>query len=476
MMRRHAALLLALLLPAGCTVGPDYVRPDVATPANWRVPPQEATAIADLQWWRAFDDPVLDALVAEALANNHDLRIAVARVEEYAAWLGITRSQAFPQIGYGAGASRRDAGSNVPGGTGGDLFEATLNLGWEIDIWGRIRRASEAARADLLAAEANRHAVILSLAAAVATGYVQLRNLDRQLAIARETVKSRSESVRLFEIKFKGGVISALELAQVRSEYEQAAVRVPALERQIALQENALSVLLGRNPGPIERGAPATGLNLPPVPAGLPSDLLVRRPDIQAAEQNLIAANARIGVARARYLPTFSLTGLFGQASPELGTLFDSASNHWSIGAGLLGPLFTGGRVRSEVAVSEAVQRQALENYLKTIQTALREVDDALVSVTKRRAELAARGRQVKALRTYAEKARARYDEGYVSYIEVLDAERRLFDAELLEVQARADLYAALVSLYKAMGGGWRAPTPQPAVNTPEQQDTAPRL
>ncbi len=471
-MIRRALLPLFVALAAGCTVGPDYVRPDIDTPEHWRVPVTEAETIADTAWWRAFGDPVLDALIDEALRNNRDLRIAAARVDEYAAYLGITRSEFFPQVGYGAGASRREAGADVPGGASGDLFEATLNLGWEIDLWGRIRRASEAARADLLAAEASRHAVILSLAAAVATGYVQLRNLDRQLEIARETVKSRAQSVRLFELKFRGGVISELELAQVRSEYEQAAVRVPALERQIALQENALSVLLGRNPGPIERGKPADGLHLPPVPAGLPADLLTRRPDVQAAEQVLISANARIGVARARYLPTISLTGVFGQASDELGALFDSGANHWTIGAGILGPLFTGGRVRSEVAASEAIQRQMLERYLAAIQTAFREVDDALVSVARRRDELAARGRQVAALRMYAKKARARYNEGYVSYIEVLDAERRLFDTELLEEQARADLYAALVSLYKAMGGGWSATPPAPP-NPPGETEPA---
>ena len=286
--------------------------------------------------------------------------------------------------------------------------------------------------------------------------------------------------MRLFELKFGGGVISELELAQVRSEYEQAAVQVPALERRIALQENALSVLLGRNPGPIERGKPADGLRLPPVPTGLPADLLTRRPDVQAAEQVLISANARIGVARARYLPNISLTGVFGQASPELGALFSSGTSHWSIGAGILGPLFTGGRVRSEVAASEAIQRQMLERYLAAIQTAFREVDDALVSVARRRDELAARGRQVAALRMYANKARARYDEGYVSYIEVLDAERRLFDTELLEVQARADLYAALVSLYKAMGGGWTATSlgpsgeTEPAAAAPVSQEETP--
>ncbi len=471
-MNRALPLLLLLLL-AGCTVGPDYRRPDIEMPDAWRVAPTEASAIANARWWQHFGDPVLDELIETALHNNRDLRIAAARVDEYAARLGVTRSALFPQLDYGAGASRREAGSGVPGGSSGTLYEATLNLGWELDIWGRIRRASEAARADLLAAEEGRRAVILSLVSAVATGYVQLLNLDRQLAIARDTVKSRAESVRLFELKYRGGVISELELAQVRSEYEQAAVQVPSLARQIALLENALSVLLGRNPGPIPRGRTLDELRLPPVPAGLPSDLLLRRPDIRAAEQRLIAANARIGVARARYLPTLSLTGLFGQSSAELDNLFASAGNLWQIGAGMVGPLFTGGRLESEVAASEAVRRQLLETYLDAIQTAFREVNDALVSVVRRREELAARGRQVAALRMYANKARARYNEGYVSYIEVLDAERRLFDIELLYEQNRADLYAALVSLYKAMGGGWiEAVDPLHPAAAPEADDS----
>ena len=445
-------LLLATLLIGGCAIGPDYVRPEADIPEAWRVPADEAASIANIAWWKAFGDPVLDELIETALLNNKDLRIAAARVEEFAARVGITRADAFPIIGYGANGAR---GETTPGSGTRDLYSATLNLGWELDVWGRIRRGTEAARAELLAAEEGRRTVILTLVTAVATSYVQMRNLDRQLEIARSTLASRAESVRLFEIKLRGGVISELELAQVRSEYEQAAVRVPALERQIALQENALSILLGRNPGPVARGKSADELRLPEIPPGIPSDVLMQRPDVRGAEQRLIAANARIGVARAAWFPTISLTGLLGQTSSDLSDLFSSSSTVWNVGAGALGPIFEGGRIKAQIRVSEAQQRQALQEWLRAIQTAFREINDALISAEKRREELDAQERQVAALRIYSEKARTRYDEGYVSYIEVLDAERRLFDAELQYEQGRAELYAALINVYKAMGGGW---------------------
>jgi multidrug efflux system outer membrane protein len=284
---------------------------------------------------------------------------------------------------------------------------------------------------------------------------VTLRQLDRQLEVSRETLESRAESLRLFEVKFTGGVVSELQLAQVRTEYEQAAAAIPPLERRIALTENALSVLLGRNPGAIPRGKGIDQLIQPPVPEGVPSMLLARRPDIRAAEQNLIAANARIGVARAQYFPTISLTGLFGYASEQLGEVLQNSANLWNIGGSALGPIFTGGGISGQVRASEAVQRQALVAYLQTVQTAFREVDDALVSVQKSREQLVAEGRRVAALAEYARLAKLRYDEGYASYIEVLDAQRFLFDAELQYVAVQGDVYASLVSTYKAMGGGW---------------------
>jgi multidrug efflux system outer membrane protein len=454
-MSKLAVLFIALATVSGCTVGPDYVRPEVDTPDDWRFSIEDASGTVNALWWEQFEDPALDALILDALENNKDVRIAAARVEEFAARVDITRAGFYPQIGYD-GAAGRDKTS--PGGGSSrinDSYLAALNVGWELDVWGRIRRATEAARAQLLAEEEIRRSVILTLVSSVASSYINLRSLDYQLEIARRTLESRGKTVELFEIQFEGGVVSELEVAQVRSEYEQAAVRIPSLERQIALQENALSILLGHNPGTIPRGKTINDFSLPQVPAGIPSELLARRPDIQRAEQDLIAANAQIGVARSQYFPTISLSGLFGYASDELSDLLQSSSEIWGIGADALGPVFTGGRISSQVRASEAVQRQLLVGYAQTVQTAFGEVDDALISSVKRQEELMAQGRQVAALQDYARYAQIRYDEGQVSYIEVLDSERRLFDAELLLAQSMNDMYASYVALYKAMGGGW---------------------
>jgi len=478
------AVSLLVLSLVGCTVGPDYVRPQVDSPDTWRVDYRAAADVSNLHWWRQFQDPVLDDLIDIALKENKDVRIAAARVLEFAARVDIFRSGFFPQIGYQGDASRNRASREVFGGVstgdrGYNNYAVAANLSWELDLWGRIRRATEAARADLLVEEENRRTVILSLVSAVATSYVTLRQLDRQLEVSRETRDVRAESLRLFEVKFKGGVVSELELAQVRTEYEQAAAAIPPLERQIALSENALSILLGRNPGPIPRGKSIDELIQPPVPEGIPSTLLARRPDIRAAEQNLIAANARIGVARAQYFPTISLTGLFGYASEQLGDLLQGSANLWNIGGSALGPVFTGGGISGQVRASEAVQRQALVSYLQTVQTAFREVDDALISVQKSREQLAAEGRRVAALADYARLARLRYDGGYASYIEVLDAQRFLFDAQLQYVAIQGDLYASLIGTYKAMGGGWIIEAQQSAdrVDFPAvQRDGKPRL
>ena len=454
-------LLLLLLVPLGCTVGPDYVRPEVDTPDTWRVDYREAADTSNLRWWEQFQDPVLNELIDIALRENRDVRIAAARVLEFAARVDIFRSGFFPQIGYNGDASRnrvsRDAFGGVPPGSSRSYnnYAGSVNLGWELDLWGRIRRANEAARAELLAQEENRRSVILSLVSAVSTTYITLRQFDSQLQVSRDTLQVRGESLELFQMKFRGGVVSELELAQVRTEYEQAAAAIPPIERQIALTENALSILLGRNPGDIPRGKRLAELALIPVPAGVPSSLLERRPDVRIAEQNLVAANASIGVARAQYFPNISLTGLFGYASEDLGDLLQGSSNFWNMGGSALGPIFTGGRISGQVRASEAVQKQALTAYLQTVQTAFREVDDSLVNVQKSREQLSAVERQVNALADYARLAKLRYDAGYSSYIEVLDAQRFLFDARLQYVEVQGDVYASLVGTYKAMGGGW---------------------
>ncbi|PKN04639.1 MAG: RND transporter [Deltaproteobacteria bacterium HGW-Deltaproteobacteria-9] len=458
---RRILLIFAVLILSACTIGKDYQRPDVEKPNVWRFEEKEAKSVANTAWWEQFQDPVLNDLIRIALAENKDLLIAAAKVEEYMGRYGATRADQFPQAsikGTGENIRITESGySSIPQGISPvyNNYQVSLNASWEIDLWGKYRRASEAARADLLSTEEGRRSVILTLVTSVAGGYVNLLNLDQQLDIARRTVKTREESLNLFKLRFEGGVISELELSQVKSEYEEARGYIPQFEKAIAQQENALSILLGRNPGLILRGRIMDQLTLPAVPEGLPSDLLERRPDIRQAEQNLIAANAQIGVAKAAYFPSISLTGFFGTASADLSNLFKESSKVWNWGGSVTLPIFTAGRTRGQVKAAESVRQQSLFNYQKAIQTAFREVEDALVDQLKSREKLDAQMHQVSALRTYKDLALMRYENGYSSYLEVLDAERNLFSVELAYVQTRGNQFQALVNLYKAMGGGW---------------------
>lgn len=455
-MRKPLLAALLALFASGCMVGPDYVRPAVDTPAVWRVSHQDAQDLANTAWWEQFGDPVLDDLVSSALRENRDLLIATARIEEFAGRYGFSRAELFPQVGAGYQASRQR--ETLPGASDPSTYNSyqlVLNASWEIDLWGRIRRQNEAARAQLLASEDARRAVILSLVGSVAGAYINLRDLDRQLEIATATAKSRGESYDIFRQRFAGGIISLLELSQNRSQYEEALATIPVIEKSIAQQENGLSVLLGRNPGPIARGRNIDQLRPPAIPAGLPSEILERRPDIAQAEQNLIAANALIGAARAAYFPTISLTGLFGYASTSLGNLFEGPAKIWQYAAPITLPIFTGGAIASQVQVAEAQQQQALFTYQKTIQQAFAEVNDALVDQERTRQQLQAQQRQVAALQEYAGTARLRYENGYTSYIEVLDAERSLFNVQLQYTQTQQTQLQAMINVYKAMGGGW---------------------
>ena len=470
-------LFLALTL-AGCAVGPDYERPQVESPDAWRVDYAAAADVSNMRWWEQFEDPALNELIDIALKENWDVRIAAARVEEFAARVDMAFSEFLPQVDYqGAGFRRRISPDDPDIADSIDRtavrYGGAANLNWELDLWGRIRRSNEAARAELLAQEENRRTVILSLVSAVAHQYVELRRYDRQLQVAIDTRKSQAETLRLFQLKLKGGVVSEIEVAQVRSNYEKVASHVPRYQRKIALTENALSVLLGRNPGAIPRGKTIDELILPPIPEGVPSALLARRPDIRSAEQKLIAANALIGVARAQYFPTISLTGILGVASDSLSSLFGNATSLWHIGGNALGPIFTGGRIAAQVRASEAVQRQTLMNYMQRVRTAFKEVNDGLIGVQKRREQLEANGRQVQALADYARLANLRYDEGYADYLEVLDAERSLFDEQRNYVRLQSDVYKDLVATYKAMGGGWiiEAQNTANEVDFPEEKE-----
>jgi multidrug efflux system outer membrane protein len=460
-MHRHKVTWVLGFLLTGCTVGPDYQRPDLETPAAWRVSVEDAADLANAAWWERFEDPVLDDMVRTALAENKDLRIASLRVDEFEARLQLERSAYSPQLGYSGTVAREQFSEHravsLPAGTDrtNSEYQGSLHLGWELDLWGRIRRSNEAARADLVATAEGRRGVILTLVTGVATSYVQLLGLDRELEISRETLKTREESLRLFERKYTGGAISALELAQARSVYEEAAAAIPALERRIAVHENALRVLLGKNPGPVVRTGSLATLALPPVPLGIPSDILTRRPDVGRAEQELIAANARIGVAKSMYFPSLSLTGLLGYASTQLDDLLEDASGFGSLAATAVGPIFTGGRISAEVKGREFVQQQLVVNYARTVQGAFREVEDALVSKKKLDEQLTVEGRKVQAVQEYAALARKRYDGGYSSYLEVLDGERRLYEAQIVQTQTRRDQYMSLIEIYRAMGGGW---------------------
>jgi multidrug efflux system outer membrane protein len=442
-------------------MGPDYQQPQADIPPGWRVEYPAAADLANTAWWENFQDPVINDLIKTALNENKDLLIAAARVEEFAARVQATQADLYPQLYYGGSAGRRQESEELKFPFGDVLdrtnskYEAFLSAGWELDIWGRIRRSTEAARAELLATEEGRQAVILTLVSAVAGGYVDLLGLDKQLEIARKTLAFRQEWLRLFEAKKKGGQISELELIQVRESYEQAATVIPIFQRQIALQENYLSVLLGRNPGPISRGKTLDTLVMPEVPQGIPSDVLVRRPDIRQSEQNLVAANAQIGVARTLYFPSISLTGLFGFASSSLSNLPQSSANVWEVAGGFIGPIFAGGRIKSENLQAEARYKQLLYDYLKTIQTAFKEVNDSLVSRQNLVEQSDTLQRLVGTLEDYSQFSRKSYEAGYASYLTVLDADEKLYVALARYTQNQNDSFSAMVNIYKAMGGGW---------------------
>ena len=460
---RNCALALLLAVPlSACMVGPDYRRPEVEVPAAWRLGATEASQISNIAWWDQFQDPVLSDLVRTALANNKDLEIATANVDQAGAQYGIVHSAEFPQLTAGASAERQRLSRTtaIGGGTGRGQFNdfgVNLSASFELDVWGRLRRASESARANLLASEQGRGTVVLTVVTTVASGYIQLRALDRQLEIAQYTSQSLGEAARLQRVRFEEGAVPQSDYLQAESQYRDAVARVPELEREIARQENFLSVLLGHNPGPIPRGRDIDALLFPAVPEGLPASLLERRPDIRQAEQNLIAANANIGVARAAYFPDISLTALLGLESAQLSDLFKGPSRVWSFGAGVLQPIFNAGRIRGQVAQAEALQRQALYTYEKSIISAFQDVENALIDRTKFGQVREEQAKNVEALRRFRDLADLRYREGATIYLEVANAEQSLFNAQLAYVATQAQLFQSYANLYKAIGGGWVA-------------------
>ena len=460
-MRTVALCVAAGALLAACAVGPDYERPKVESPGEWRIDYPKAAEVANTKWWEQFRDPALNQLIEEALRGNLDVQAAAARVDQFLGALTTTRSQFFPQFGYSGGASRNRASEVgptplAPGtNTNYSLYQADLNASWQIDLFGRVRRQSENVQAQVYASEQGRRGVILSVVTSAAVSYVVLRGLDRELEVARATAQNYADTKALFQLRFQGGVVSEVELSQIESQYQTALAAIPSLAQQIAAQENLISVLLGRNPGPIPRGKPIDELVAPAIPAGLPSELLERRPDILQAEQNLVAANANIGVAKSLYFPSISLTGLFGSVSTSTSNFLKEPSRTWSVAADLVGPIFTFGAISGQVRSAEAAQQEALLFYRSTILNAFRETNDALVGSQKKREEAEAQARRVRALRDYARLSRLRFDNGAASYIEVLYAENELFGAELVALSTLAERYTQLINVYKAMGGGW---------------------
>jgi multidrug efflux system outer membrane protein len=452
---------LASLLLAGCAVGPNYHRPTVVVPAAFLYEPAQAAAAANFDWWTQFNDPVLDQLIRDGLANNKSIKIAAANVEQASAIVTSTRAPLFPQVNYQAEAGRykfsQHSTTALPGNISNptNFYQVLGGASWEIDLWGRVRRLTESAQANLLATEQARRGVILSLVGSVASDYLQLRGLDEQLAIAERTLAAYDESRRSMELKFKYGRVSQMNVAQANSRYETAAAQIPPIKTQIAVLENALSVLLGKNPDKIPRGKAIFELASPAIPAGVPSELLERRPDLLQSEQQLISANALIGAAKAQFFPTIALTGATGYASNDLSNLFKGPARVWSYGGGLTGPLFTGGLVYGQYKQAQAAHKAALLDYELAIQSAFADVDNALVSQQELTDQVAAQERLVTALRGYAQLSQYLFDGGREPYSTVLQAEEDLFPAELNWAAERAALYIGMVDIYKAMGGGW---------------------
>ncbi|MDT6964280.1 efflux transporter outer membrane subunit [Cupriavidus sp. SZY C1] len=459
---RCVAMALGAGLMTGCAIGPDYERPEVAQPPAYRLDTGLLTVAADGDWWNAFNDPVLTAMVETALRNNYDARIASARIDEFRARLMIARSGLYPQLNATASAARQKSGSfnGTPFQSFGgpqNSYEALLNASWEIDLWGRIRRQAEAAQADLWNAEYTRRGVVLSLAAAVVQGYATLRGLDAQLEVAQQTLTTRGQALDIFRQRYEGGVISQVELAQSENDYYSAEATIPSLRASIAQTENALSYLLGREPGPVERGATITELQAPAVGADLPAALLARRPDILQAEQQAVSANAQVGAARALFLPSVNLSGFFGALATSPGALWQSASQIWGFGAGLTQPVFQGGAIRGQVNAAEAVSAQAMLGYQSSVINALADVNTSLASGVETRNRLTSLRKQEQSLTIYADQANARYEGGYSSYLEVTDARQKLFTVQLAAIQGQVDVLTSAAGLYKSLGGGWPA-------------------
>jgi len=454
-------LVLGLLVAGGCAVGPNYHRPPLAAPAEYRgVPPIVYTnSLGELPWWQVFKDDTLAGLIRAGLTNNYDLRIAIARVEQANAIVAQNRAFFFPQVNYNGAISRgkNSLGTTVfpNNGQTADLIEVAGNASWELDLWGRIRRLNESARAQYLASQEARRDVTLSVISQVAQAYFRLLALDQLLDIAHRSTNSFGESLRIFSQRLAQGTVSVLETSATDALLESAAAMVPDLERQIEVQENLVNVLLGRNPGPVPRTRSLLHQDLAlEIPPGLPSELLTRRPDIREAEQTLRSANAQVGVAVANFFPQLSLTALFGQVSPELSAFTSGGANAWSIGAGLTGPLFQGGRLRGQYRQAVAARQEAALRYQQTVLGALQAVSNDLIAVRRFGEQRTRQARAVRAYEMAVQVSLERYVAGRASYYEVLQQQQQLFPAENSLVQAELNQFLSFIQLYQDLGGG----------------------
>jgi multidrug efflux system outer membrane protein len=455
-------LVAPLAMLVGCAVGPDYRRPAVHAPENFRFAGSQTTnSFGDLPWWRVFKDPLLQNLIGTAITNNYDLKQAVARVEQARDQAAVANSAFFPQIGYGGDIGRgRNSLYNAPASLNGQTessAQLNLNAAWEIDLWGRIRRSSEAARAQYLATDEARRGVMITLVSDVASTYFQLLQLDQELEIQRAATNAYAGSYRIFNDRLFNGVASKLETDRAAAALANAAAAIPQLEIQIATTEDQLNVLLGRSPGPVVRGSLTNQPQLAPeIPAGLPGELLRRRPDVLQSEQSLIAANANIGVSVANFFPQIGLTTFLGKASPELSAFSAGSANMWNVGGTMAGPIFQGGQLRAQYRASKAKFDEAKAAYQQSVLTAFQEVSDALVTRQKLAEEYVYDGQAVVALAESVDLATQRYLNGKSSYYEVLQAQQELYPTQRAQVQTQVGGLLAVVQLYKALGGGWQ--------------------
>ena len=454
--------IAAVLTLAGCAVGPNYRRPAVNTPTTFRggLDASSTNSFADLPWWGVFKDPALQDLAREALTNNYDLRITLTRMDQARALQAQVRSQFLPQVGYEGTATRgQNSYVTLPSPNGGkttDSYLAGFQAFWEIDLWGRVRRMNEAARANFMASQEGRRAVTISVVSSVARAYFELLELDDQLAIAQRTKESYERTLKLFSDQHAGGLASKLEVSRAELALRSVTATIPEIERQVGLKENEINTLLGRNPGPVPRTSTLLAQEMPvEIPVGLPSDLLERRPDVREAEQQVRAANATVGVAVGNFFPRIGLTTFYGGTSTDLDKILNSSSVLWSVAASTAGPLFTGGRLTGQYRQAKAACEEAKLAYQQTALTAFREVSDALISHCKFEDERGEQTQAVDAGREAVELATTRYKEGKASYYEVLEAQQQLYPAERTLTQIEAARRLTIVQLYKSLGGGW---------------------